>query len=791
MKLTYSWLKEHIDLSMSPKEVSNELTSLGLEVEKVEELNSDLNNFYICQIVNSYKHPNADRLKICEITTGNNIFKVVCGAHNALKGLKTIFAPNGTFIPGLKIKIEKRNIRGIEGDGMLCSEEELGLSENKAGIIEINNKYKIGKKLSEYFKKDYLFHIALTPNRGDCASVRGIARDLSAKLNIKLKEKKRKKNKGSFKSAVNWNLENTEDCSLIYGRHFKIKKNKESPEWLRNRLLSIGLNPISALVDITNYILFDLGRPLHVFDIKKIKGNLKVLKLEKEENFRGLDKKDYLLKKDDLVIRDNEKTLSLAGIMGGLNSCVDEDTTDVFLEAANFNKGRIANTGRRIGILSDARYRFERGIDPEGILEGLEIATKLIIDICEGTFSESTFSGRNNSRSNLIKYDINSFEKTVGYKIKKEKQIKFLSNLHFKIKKIDKNFLFLLSPSWRHDINTENDIIEEILRLDGYSQIPLTSLATNSIKSKNIVMKRIKKIEIDIRECAAKLGFHETKTFSFISEKKVFPHKIINQDLKIENPISSEMNIMRNSLFPNLLDIVAKNTSKGIESIEIFEAGYVFNGINITDQKSKIALVLSGFETNKTWHFKRRYYDFFDIKVNTLALLSEIGIKKYSILRSDNDWYHPGISADIKLNNKVMGSFGELHPAFKKTFNLRHPTYIAELDIEILNNAIIKDDKKTIKISPYLPLKKDFSFLVNEDTSVKDLIEIVKKSDHRVGSINIFDRYQESNSNVVSIGLEVEFIQKDKVFNSEEINQLMNKIIEKVNKKLGAKLRDT
>ena len=394
MKLTYSWLEEHIALKKEPLELANDLTSLGLEVEKLENSNAHLKNFYICDIIKSYKHPNADRLKVCEVTTGKDFFKVVCGAENAVQGLRSVFAPNGTYIPGKNFKIEKRSIRGIEGDGMLCSEEEIGFPEKKDGIIELNEDYDLGKTLDSYTKKDFLFHIGLTPNRGDCASVRGIARDLSAKYKVNLKKKIINKEQGKFESIISWNIDNEKSCPLIYGRHFKISENKESPFWLKNRLISIDLKPISSLVDITNYILFDIGRPLHVFDIKKLEGNLKVTKVRHSESFIGLDKKEYVLEEGDLVIRDSKKIVSIAGVMGGLNSCVDQNTKEVFLEVAYFDSKQIAQTGRRIGISSDSRYRFERGIDPEGLLEGMDLATKLIIDICGGTFSRYTVAGK-------------------------------------------------------------------------------------------------------------------------------------------------------------------------------------------------------------------------------------------------------------------------------------------------------------------------------------------------------------------------------------------------------------
>ena len=794
MKLTYQWLNEHIRLDKKPNEISDDLTSLGLEVEKVTSANNYLKNFYICEVLEVYKHPNADRLKVCEITTGKEKYKVVCGANNAIKGLKSVFAPIGSFIPGKNFHIERKNIRGIEGDGMLCSEEELGLPTTQDGIIELDNKYSVGKNLSNYIKEDFFFQIGLTPNRGDCASVRGIARDLSAKLKIKLNNIKINTKEGDFKSKIVWDLSNLKDkksCPLIYGRHFRISKNKESPLWLRKKLISIGLKPISSLVDITNYILFDIGRPLHVFDIKKIKGNLRLITLRNEESFTGLDKKKYLLKKGDLVIKDDEKTVSLAGIIGGINSCVDESTKDVFLEVAYFNPKTIATTGRRIGINSDARYRFERGVDPQGLIEGLELATKLINEVCEGTFSKCTVSGKRLINKKTIKYDHNFFDKIVGYKIPAEKQKEILTRLHFSVEKKE-NYFFINPPSWRHDIEASNDIVEEILRIDGYDKVPLKTIANKS--DNKSVFSVEKNLEFNIREFLAKAGLYEAITFSFISEKKLIPGSLgwdILERLKLENPISVEMNIMRNSLYPNLLDITARNFARGIETTELYEIGYIFEGVETSDQKSKLAILLSGYENKKTWHHKRRYFDFFDMKSKILSLFSELEINDFDLVRSKNEWYHPGIAADLVVNNQIIASFGEVHPKLKKMFSMKQPTFLGEIHINIISKFIdFNKEKKPIKLSPFLTLKKDFAFLLPNDKSVQDLLEVIKATDKLIDKVNVFDLYkEEQEKHNVSVGIEVEFIQQNKVFNSEEINHLMEKIIKNVELSLGAKLR--
>ncbi len=792
MKFSLSWLNEHVKLNKTAAQISSDLTSLGLEVDNLENTSEKFESFIVCKITKVYKHPNADRLKICEVSYGSDTYKVVCGASNAVEGLKTVFAPNGSFIPGSNFKLEKKNIRGVIGDGMLCSEKELGLPENIDGIIELDNSYKTGNTFMQYMQTDFIFSIGLTPNRGDCASVRGIARDLSAKLDIKLIKRKCNKKLGTFKSNINWNLKelkNKFDCSQIYGRHFKIKNNLQSPDWLKEKIQSIGLKPISSLVDITNFILYDLGRPLHVFDLNKLNGDLRVVSLKDDEKFIGLDKKEYKLQKGDMVIKDNDKIVSLAGIMGGLNSCVDENTKEVFLEVAYFDPNKITQTGRRLEIVSDSRYRFERGIDPDGLLEGLEYSTHLISEICGGTFSNYIMEGKNINIKKEIIYELSSFEKLVGYRISSRKQKYLLSRLKFSIKKENENFLYISPPSWRHDVNTKNDIIEEILRLDGYKNIPESKLI-NQIENKKELFSSNKVIQINIRESLARLGLYEAITFSFISEKKVIPFNSINKSLKLENPISSELGIMRNSLLPNLLDIAARNFSRGIETTEIFEVGFTYEGSSSSQQKSKFAILLGGVVQKKNWHFPVRDFDFYDMKSILMALFLELEIKNIDFFRSKSDWLHPGISSDIFYKGTKIASFGAIHPSLKSLFKIKQPTIICEGSLKNIN--IIKKisaEKEPLSLSPFLPLKKDFAFIIKSGNKVQTIIEAIKSVDESISGITIFDIYKNEKTKDISVGVEVEFIQKKKVLDSNEISLLMEKIIKSVEEKSEAKLR--
>ena len=793
MKFTFSWIKDHIDIDVSPSDVSKILTDLGLEVESYQLINPSLKDMLVCEVKKIKKHPNADRLTVCEIFSASNTFQVVCGANNLYENMKTIFAPNGTYIPGKKFTLEKKNIRGIEGDGMLCSEQELCMSDESAGIIDLDKTFKVGDSFSRYIKEDYLFEVGLTPNRGDCASVRGIARELAAKLSKNLKSKEVINSAAKYKSKIKWDLTDLldkKDCPLIMGREFNIEKNPTSPFYIKQRLMEIGVTPNSALVDITNYILFDLGRPLHVFDMEKISGNLRVRRAKLHESFSGLDKKNYILSEKDLVIADDEKVVSLAGVMGSSNSCVDENTKKVFLEVAYFDPNLISETGRRHNILTDARYRFERGIDKNGLREGLEVATEMIMNFCKGSFSSENIAGKNIDPNLTINYETPAFRNITGYDLKSEIQADYLKRLGFKIKGENTNLL-VTAPSWRNDIVHKNDIVEEILRLDGYDRIPFANIVNDFTPSKNFIPSSFD-IEIDIKEKLANLGLNEIKSFTFISQKKIIPVSDFKEQLKIVNPISKELSVMRNSLYPNLLDAVSKNFSKGNDSFSFFETGDIFNGTDYSNQKKHVGIVMSGYYEQKNWHSKRRYFDFFDIKKIIFQIIKEIFPKLvFSIIRSKNEYYHPGKSADIIFKGEKLGSFGELHPKLRKTFQIKQQTVLGNLFIDLfLKNYDEERETKIFKLSPFLTLKKDFSFMLPEKAKVEDLIDIIKNSNKNIGKVLVFDVYKiEGKKFATSVGVEVEIIQEDKVLNSIEINEIMNNIISLVKKRINAELR--
>ena len=794
MKFTFSWLKEHIKINSDPGEIANILTDLGLEVESFKLINPSLMDMLVCELKKIKKHPNADRLSLCEVTSGKKIYNVVCGASNLYEGMRTVFAPNGTFIPGKMFKLEKKSIRGVEGDGMLCSEAELCLSNMSEGIIELGDAYEVGKSYGSYLEKDYIYEIGLTPNRGDCASVRGVARELAAKLSKKLIKKEYFHEENSLKSNVIWDLsdlKNKKDCQLILGREFKVKNNPGSPSNLLKKLTQIGVKPNSALVDITNYILFDLGRPLHVFDLDKIEGNLKVRRANNGESFIGLDNKTYHLTEKDLVIADNKKILSLAGVMGGANSCVDSNTKKVFLEIAYFDPDLISNTGRRHNIITDARYRFERGIDKNGLLEGLSYATEMIVKYCGGVYSKPVSAGKPLEKNCSIDYKVETFKTIIGYNVSTDLQIKYLESLGFKIKK-EKSGLSLTAPSWRHDIFNENDIVEEIARMDGYDKIPYENfLDNNHLVYENMPFS--KNIESDLRDKLANLGLDEIKSYTFISPKKIIPESDYNEQLRLSNPISNELSIMRNSLYPNLLDAVSKNYAKGYDAFSMFEIGDIFRGIEYSNQEKFIGLVLSGYQTEKNWYYNRRYFDFFDMKGILLEIIKVFSTKiSVDFVRSKSEYYHPGKSADIIVNNECVGSLGELHPKLMKKFLVKQQTVLGKLEFNMLfKNFSYKIKSKEFSPSPFLTLKKDFSFILPNNTKVGTLIDSIKSSNDIIGEVLVFDIYKNTKKvdKEFSVGVEVEILQRDKVFNAKEINEIMQNIILKVKKEVNGELR--
>ena len=802
MKFSLSWISEHIEFKpgITIENISNALTRLGLEVESVEDPSRNLNNFIIAKIIEVSQHPNADRLNICKVETGDEQLSVVCGASNVKETLKVVFAPIGTTIPSNGLVLKKKDIRGYTGEGMLCSSEELGFEEKSSGIIELPEDAPLGKKYSDWLGlSDPIFEVSLTPNRGDCASVVGIARELVViGLGKLINNKKASNIKGSYKSPIKWdinlNFKNKNACVCVKGRHFKGLKNIESPEWLKKRLISIGLKPISSLVDLTNFITFDLGRPLHVFDAKKLQGNLCIRMANEREKLLALDGKLYDLNKDILIISDKIKPVSIAGVMGGEDTSCDSSTTEMFLESAYFSPKNVAISGRSLNILSDARYRFERGIDPYYVQEGINIMTKLVLDICGGEVSEEVEAGKIVLEKNTISFNCSLVKKLGGVEIDITKQKDILLKLGFEVKNY-KDKLELTVPTWRHDVVEEVDVVEELLRVYGYDKLIEASLD-------NVLEKRIPVLNIDeyrnrlISTALVKRGLYELVTFSFLSEKDAKFFKPNINPVVLDNPISQDLSVMRASLLPNLINYFIKNNKKGLKNSGLFEVGSIYLSDNENDQLICSAGIRSGQSSSRHWSLEVRELDIYDVKKDAYKALEAVGINTSNLILSKDvpDWYHPGRSGSIKLGKNLLGYFGELHPKFTDMYGIRILCF--ELFHNNLPNTLKKSKKHYVPYS-LMPIKRDYAFLVNIETPSSEIITSVKKLLSSVNyvdilEVNLFDIYSEnlSTSDKKSIAIEVIMQPKEKTLKENEILDISDLIIKGVKKDTNAILRD-
>ncbi len=801
MKFSLSWLEEHIQFKPNIKidDIVNGLTSLGLEVESLDDSSKKLKNFIVAEIVDLKIHPNADRLSICKVNIGNKLVEVVCGAKNVKKTLKVVFAPIGSIIPSSGAVLKRKEIRGFTGEGMLCSAQELGLEENSEGILELSTISKVGTYLSDLKEfNESIIEIALTPNRGDCASVLGIARELSALGLGKIKQKKLKPIKETFKSPISWKIDlNNKDkkaCRFVTGRYFKGLTNKESPDWLKSRLISIGLRPISCLVDLTNFITFDLGRPLHVFDAKKLDGDLTIRMSKDGEKIKALDGNNYNLYSDILTIYDEKFPVSIAGVMGGEDSSCDFNTTDVFLESALFDPIYISNAGRKLNILSDARYRFERGVDPLYVNQGLNIMTNLVLELCGGEVSEVVCCGDINYDKKIIDYHFEKVNQYSGLSISISKQKEILLRLGFEITEKSK-YIEVSPPTWRNDISSEVDLVEEIIRLNGYDKIEEFELPRFLPKAPVLPESEIRNRLI--RNSLINRGLFESVTFSFLSKKDVILYSDTESFLELDNPISEELSIMRNSLLPNLLNNFFNNINKGLKNTGLFEVGSIYLGENAEDQFNSAAGVRAGIAGNRHWTEKTRNVDLYDVKKDLYKALSSLGVNlnNISLTKKSPPWYHPGRSGSIKLGRENLGYFGELHPSITRKFNSRVVAFEVFPD-NLPQNFKARKNKEFKKFN-LMPIKRDFSFYINPETIINEIEFTIRKTlDDNIlvelMEINVFDLYNDKSDKQekLSVALEVIMQPIDKTLNDNEIQNISNSIIKNIEENNGALLKD-
>ncbi len=799
MIITIPWLKEHLKTSAKENEIIDRLTNIGLEVEGVKENSGEMSKFKIAKVLKAEKHPNADKLKVCDVTIGGKeILKVVCGAPNAREGLITIYAPPGAIIPKTNFELKVAKIRGVESKGMLCSESELNLSEESEGIIELNNKEKeIGKS---YFKSSLqkAIDISITPNRADCLGVRGIARDLSSAGVGKLIQSKRKKIKQNTKHQIKTSItkEKNQGCDTFGSCYIKNITNKESPEWLKNRLIALGLKPISAVVDITNYVMFDLNRPLHAYDADKIKQEIIVRNAKEGEMFEALDNKKYKLKKGMCVISDKSGVLGLGGIIGGITTSTELGTKNILLEAAYFSPSSIRKTARTLNINTDAKYRFERGIDPNSIKDGLELATELILKICGGEASKFQISGKTDQKNKIINFQIEKFEKLVGVPINVKEIDKILSSLGFKCKKSEKKIKVEV-PSWRPDVSLDEDLIEELIRIKGFNNIKL--IEPTKKRTQDTLTFKQKLFHLSQRSLASK-GYMEIVSWSFTDSKIDKQFSKGEKVIPIYNPISSDLDVLRRSIFSNLAIYLKKNQDRGYEDLSLFEIGPTFFGKNPGEQQIVLGGIKSGKINRKSWLNKERNVDVFDIKSDAIKTLIELGVEEKNLFVSDNtkNSYHPGRSGSITLKSEKgphLAYFGEIHPAIIKNLDCKDKN-IFGFEIFLKNipepNKKLRQSKKSFQASDYQKSERDFAFVIDKIFKIGNLEKIIKEVDENlIQNVFTFDVYEGENipKDKKSVAINVTLQAIDKTLSENDLEDISKKIIDTVSKKTGATIR--
>ncbi len=797
MKFTLSWLKDHLDTDASVEEIADTLTDLGLEVEEIVNPADRLSGFTLGYVKHAEKHPDADKLRVCKVDTDEGELQIICGAPNAREGITVVVCKPGMYIPGLDLTISVGKIRGVESFGMMASERELELSDEHDGIIELPSG-EVGDRFVDWLaendpsKVDPMIEIAITPNRPDALGVAGIARDLAARGVGTLKERDYVPVPGDFESPIKVTIdEDTLDGAPHFtGRLIKGVKNGPSPQWLQDQLKAIGLRPISALVDITNYMTFDQNRPLHVFDADKVQGNLRVHRAKGGETLVALDEKEYTLQPGMMVISDDKGPESIAGIMGGEETGCTEDTVNVFLESAFWDHVQIALTGRALKINSDARYRFERGVDPEYTLEGLEQATQMILDICGGEVSSVVEAGKAPDHSRAYKLDAARVQSLVGMDIPESAQRQTLTRLGFRLEGEMAHV-----PSWRPDIMGEADLVEEVARIASLTKLQGKPLPRVTDGIPKPVMTPTQRRQSMARRTCAALGYNECVSYTFIDQASAALFGGGNDETKLENPISSEMSHMRPDLLPGLLQAAARNQARGYADVALFEVGPVFHDGEPGDQKTQIAGLLVGRNGPKDVHGASRSVDLYDAKADAEAVLAAIGAPaKVQILRDGDAWWHPGRHGKICLGpKKVLGVFGELHPRVLQAMDIKGPAmaftiWPDEVPLPRKSGAT----RAALELRDLQAVERDFAFVVDADVEALTLVNAAAGADKAlIEDVRVFDEFIGGSlgEGKKSLAITVRLQPTDKTLKEKDIEAVAEKIIAKVTKATGGVLR--
>ena len=783
MKFSLSWLKAHLDTDASAAEIAEKLTAIGLEVEELSNPAEVLAPFRVAKVLTAEKHPQADKLQVLTVDDGTGeVIQVVCGAPNAHAGMLGVFGGPGTYIPGSDLILKVASIRGVESRGMMCSARELQLGEDHTGIIELPDDAPVGTAYTAYAGlDDPVFDVFITPNRQDCMGVSGIARDLAAAGLGKLKPLAVPQIEGSFPCPIPVRIEDPDGCPAFFGCAVRGLKNGPSPEWMQRRLKSAGQRPISALVDITNYVMLEHGRPAHAYDIAKLTGGLAARAAKPGEKVLALNEKEYVLEPFMTVIADDKQVHDIGGIMGGEDSGVTAATTDVMLEVAYFTPERIARTGQALGLTSDARSRFERGVDPAFLDDGLAILTGLILDACGGEASAAVRAGQPPADQRAITFDFGRTKALGGIDVAEQRQREILQSLGFGVKG---NHITI--PTWRRDVEGSADLVEEIARITGYDKVPSAPL-DRAPGVAHPTATRSQLMERGIRRTAAARGLDEAVTWSFISEAEAAAFG--GSEWRLANPISEEMKVMRPSLLPGLIAAARRNLDRGATSVRLFELGRRYLG---DAEHPTLSLLFAGERRTREWQSgKAQTFDAFDAKAEVGALLEAAGapVDNLQVFPDAGPTWHPGRSATLRLGPKtVVAAFGELHPGLQKSLDAPAGAVAAEIYLDAIPEPRSSSRARPAYAPPALQaVSRDFAFIVPGDLAAETLLRAIRGADKAaIAAVRLFDRFETAEG--LSLAFEVTLQPADKSFTDEQIVEISNRIVAAAGK-LGARLR--
>ena len=811
MKFTLSWLKEHLETQATLDEIVETMVKVGLEVEAVEDPSERLSAFTIGEVLEASAHPDADKLRVCKVATKDGEKQIVCGAPNARAGIKVAYAPVGAYVPGIDVTLSKAKIRGVESFGMMCSARELEMGDDHDGIIEAPADANVGAPVAEVMElNDPVIDFEVTPNRPDTNGINGVARDLAAAGLGRLITKTVEPVAGSFPSpqAVHLDLESKDEaaCSFFVGRYVRGVKNGPSPKWLQDRLRAIGLRPINALADMTNYIAYDRARPLHVFDADKLKGSVGARLGKAKEKFNALDGKEYEVDERMTVIADDSGVLGLGGIIGGEDTGCTDETVNVFIESAYFDPLRTARTGRRTGITSDARYRFERGVDPNFVEPGIELATQMVLDLCGGEASALEIAGACPPFDKSAGFPLAEVKRLTGVDVSNDDARNILIALGFTVEPgtDDSNWLVRV-PSWRPDIEGKADIVEEIIRIVGLDALPSQTLPSlQAVEGPKITPAQNRR-RLARRALAAR-GLNEAVTWSFTEESHAShfcqgKDWLKSQGLKLANPISSDLGVMRPSILPNLISAIQRNADRGAGvgasgDLALFEVAPIYFSDGVDGQMTLASGIRKSTQA-RHWQGGKGNVDPYTVKADCLAALEAAGAQMRSLQTTADapKWFHPGRSGVLKLGPKnILAEFGEIHPRILKEMDIEGPLYGFEVALDNIPSGKERATKtrKALELSEFLPLTRDFAFLVGDDVPAESVVRAVQGADKKlITKVDVFDIYQGKGvpEGQKSLAVAVMLSPQAATLTDENIEAVSSRIVAQVEKATGGTLR--